>query len=236
LSVAALVVAVVVIGRTVVGTSDGSSAQPSAPATSRVLYTDDFSNPANGLFLDHQSGTAKLPPDNASAQWDYSYQDGALVAHVSPPIMPLSGRLIGGSARAANRLTGDFAFEVKARATQSPAHAVYGLRYFPGSREFGFGIQPSQKSYQLWEIFQPPILAARSNTIAPGGEENLLRLEVRASSVRLFVNGQEVDSRQDEAFGARPASAGLFFDTTAAPADGAVEIRYAAFKVYAIGS
>ena len=153
-----------------------------------------------------------------------------------PPSMPLAGRLIGGSARALNRVTGDFAFEVRAKATRSPMNAVYGLRYFPGSREFGFGVQPGQKSYQFWEIFRPPLLAAQSAAIAPDDSENVLRIEVRGSVARLFANGQMLDSLQDEAFGVRPASVGLFFDSSAAPAGDAVEMRYADFRVYSLGS
>jgi hypothetical protein len=235
-STAVIVLAVVLVGRTVLGPSDGSSAQSSGSRSGRLLYADDFSNAATGLFLDAQRGAAALPIDRASAQWDYAYRDGALVAHVGPPSLPLSGRVIGGAARAANRLTGDFAFEVKAKASAPAASAVYGLRYYPGNREFGFGIQPGPKSYQLWEIFQSPLLSARSFAIAPDDMENVLRLEVRGSNLGLFVNGQAIDARQDEAFGARPASIGLFFDTTGTPAGAAVEIRYTDFKVYSLNA
>src|SRR5205823_7538878 len=96
----------------------------------------------------------------------------------------------------------------------------------PGGREFGFGVQPGQKSYMLWELFQPPMLAARNTAIAADDADNFLRMEVRGSAVRLFVNGQAIDSRQDEAFGARPATVGLLFDTVAPPGSETVEIRY----------
>ncbi|HVA23802.1 MAG TPA: hypothetical protein VMW62_05360 [Chloroflexota bacterium] len=230
------VIAVVLAGRALMGRLDSGPGQSSAPASGRLLYADDFSNPAKGLFLDHQKGKASLPADRASAAWDYAYQGGELVAHVGPPSLPLAGRVIGGSARALNRVTGDFAFEVRARATRSPANAVYGLRYFPGSREFGFGIRPGQKSYQFWEIFRPPLLAAQTTAIAPDESDNVLRLEVHGNTLRLFANGQMLDSVQDDAFTARPASVGLFFDTAAAPTGESVEMRYSDFKVYSLGS
>jgi hypothetical protein len=229
------VAAVVFAGRMVLGGTGSSTRPGSGPAAGQPIYADDFSNPANGVFLDAQRGTATLPADRATAQWDYGYSGGALVAHVSPPSLPLNGRVIGGEARAANRLSGDFAFEVKAQATKAAGQAVYGLRFFPGSRDFGFGVWPGQKSYQLWEIFQPALLAARSSAIAAGNGQNTLRMEVRAGAVRLFINGQPVDDRQDDAFAVRPASVGLFFDTIAAPGDETVEIRYTEFKVYSLG-
>jgi hypothetical protein len=235
-SVLVVIVAIVLVGRMLLGVTSSGSGQAVAPGPGRLLYSDDFSNPAAGLFLNQQSGTGTLPSDRTTAHWDYVYQDGALVAHVGAPSQPLSGRLIGGSARSANRLMGDFAFELRASATRSAATAVYGLRYFPGSREFGFGAQPGQKSYQFWELFQPPLRAVRSGAVAPDDQENYLRMEVRGTAVRLFINGQVVDDLQDDAFGARPASVGLFFDTSGSPLDAAVEIRYTDFKVYALGS
>jgi hypothetical protein len=235
-SIVVVVVAVVLIGRAVLGNLDGSAGQSAKPAAGRLLYADDFSNPAKGLFLDRQRGTASLPADHDSAQWDYAYQDGELVAHVSAPSAPLSGRVIGGSAKALNRVTGDFAFEVRAKATKAAANAIYGLRYFPGDREFAFGIQAGQKTYQFWEIFRPPLLAAQSAAVAPEGADNVLRMEVRGSVVRLFANGQMLDSLRDDAFAVRPASVGLFFDSSAAPAGDTVELRYAGFKVYSLGS
>lgn len=228
------IAAVVLAGRMVIGLTDSGSRQAGAPGA-RQVFADDFSNPANGLFLDGQRGTATLPGDRASAQWEYSYQNGGLLAHVAAPSLPLNGRVIGGEARAANRLSGDFAFEVKAKATKSASQAVYGLRLYPGSRDFGFGVWPGQKSYQLWEIFQPALIAARSSSITTGEGDNVLRMEVRGNGIRLFINGQPVDDRQDDAFVTRPASVGLFFDTTASPGDNPVEIRYTDFKVFSLG-
>src|SRR5579862_3153276 len=219
LTTTVVAIAVVVFAGRMVLAGAGGSRVGSSPAAGQQVYADDFSNPASGMFLDAQTGTATLPSDRASAQWDYGYKDGALVAHVSPPSLPLNGRVIGGEARAANRLSGDFAVEVKARATKAAGQAVYGLRLFPGSRDFGFGVWPGQKSYQLWEIFQPALLAARSTAIAANDAVNTLRIELRGGALRLFVNGQPVDDRQDEAFATRPASVGVFFDSVAAPGD-----------------
>src|SRR5579883_294721 len=225
--------AVLGIGRFILASS-GSAAEQAASGSGRLLYSDDFSNVATGLFLGRQDGTASLPGDRASAKWDYAYQDGALVAHVGPPSVPLAGRLIGGSARAANPVLGSFAVEVKARATASPDHAVYGLRYFPGGRDFAFGIRPQDKTFQVWEIFKPPILSASNPVIEPAGADNLLRMEVRGASIRLFVNGQPLRALQDDAFGARPTSVGIFFDTTGSPTDPAVEVRYTEFKIFSL--
>jgi hypothetical protein len=235
-SLVAVVVAVVFVGRSMLARVDAGAGQSSAAAPGQLLYADEFTNPAKGLFLERQSGTSSLPADRASAQWDYAYQNGELVAHVGPPSLPLAGRLIGGSARGLNPLTGDFAFEVRARATRAPGSAVYGLRYFPGGRDFGFGIEPSGKRYKLWEVFRPPLLAAQSDAIASDDAENVLRLEVRGSALRLLVNGRAVDSLRDQAFGARPAAVGLFFDSTAPPGGDSVEVRYRDFRVYSLGS
>jgi hypothetical protein len=227
-------VAIVVVAGRMVLLGAGGSGRLSSPAAGQQVYADDFSNPSGGLFLDGQSGIGTLPSDRASARWDYGYRDGALVAHVGPPTLPLNGRVVGGEARAANQLSGDFAFEVKARATNGAGQAVYGLRLFPGSRDFGFGVWPGQKSYELWEIFQPALVAARSTAIAADEGANTLRMEIRGAGVRLFVNGQAIHERQDEAFATRPAAVGLFFDTIAAPGYQPVEIRYTDFKVYSL--
>ncbi len=236
LVLAAVAAAVVLIGRTILTGAPLGSSQASAPAATKLVYSDDFSNAAGGLFLDRQMGTAKLPPDGITSQYDYAYQDGMLISHITAPTGYLAGRVIGTTARAANRLSGDFAVEVRARAGRPSASAIYGLRFIPGSREFGFAVRPSQKSYQLWEIFQPPFVAARSSQVAADEQENLLRLEVRGNSLRLFVNGQEVDGRDDAAFAPRPASVGVFFGTVAAPNEPPVTVNFTSFKVYAVGS
>ncbi|HLY64586.1 MAG TPA: hypothetical protein VKU60_03540 [Chloroflexota bacterium] len=231
---AALLVAVVLAGRTLLGGLDGGSGQSAVTGGERLLYADDLSGLMPRLFPDQQQGTATLPADGAAARWDYAYQDGALVAHVSPASASLGGRVIGGSAQAAFPMTGDFAFEVKAQATSSAASAVFGLRYFPNGREFGIGLQPAHQSYQLWELFKPPLRSAQSAAIE-AEQPNTVRLEVRRAALRLFVNGQQVDALQDQAFGGRPASVGLFFDTSAGPGEAPVEVRYTDFRVYSLG-
>ena len=236
LGMTVVVVAVVVLaGRFILASSDGGASQTPA-GSGRLLYSDDFTNVATGLFLGRQEGTAYLPEDRASAKWDYGYQDGALVAHVGPPTVPLGRRLIGGSARAANPVLGSFAVEVKARATASPDLAVYGLRYFPGGRDFAFGIRPNEKTFEVWEVLKPPMLSASNPVIEPPSVDNLLRLEVRGAAIRLFVNGQPLRALQDDAFAARPASVGVFFDTTGSPNDPPVEVRYTEFRVFSLGS
>ncbi|HEX6511870.1 MAG TPA: hypothetical protein VF157_06205 [Chloroflexota bacterium] len=228
-----LLAGVVLAGRALLASPDSRGGAVNGGA-SQLLYADDFSDPAKGVFPAQQAGTARLPEDGVTAPWSYSYEDGALVARVGPPSGPLSRRVIGGSARAPNRLTGDFAVEVRARASASAASAVYGVRYFPGDREFGFGLQPGQGSYAAWELFKPPLATGQSKAIARDQEENWLRLEVRDSGARLLVNGRMLDSLRQDAFGLRPASVGLFFDAVGAPSDGAVEIRYTDFRVYSL--
>ena len=235
-SLLVVIVAVLLAGRALLARLDNGGGPSSKPIAGRVLYADDFSSPAKGMFLDHQQGNARLPGDNASARWDYGYANGELVAHVSPPSVPLAGRVIGGAARALNRVTGDFAVEVRARAASPAANAVYGIRFWPGPREFAFGIEPSQKRYMLWEIFRPALLAAASPAVAPDGADNLLRLEARGSGVRLFADGQLLDSFQDDALGVRPAEVGLFFDSVAPPAGDSVEVRYTAFRVFSLAA
>ncbi len=227
-ALAATVAAVLIAGRIILAPAPDAG---QASSSERLVYSDDFSDPSRGLFLGRQDGTATLPGDRASAKWDYTYRDGSLVAHVSPPSVPLNGRLIGGSARSANPLTGNFAVEVRARATANVEHAVLGLRLYPGGRDFAFGLRPSSKTYEVWEIFKEPMLSAQNPVI---DSENLLRLEVRGASLRLSINGQPLRALQDEPFGARPASVGVFFDTTAAPGEDPVEIRYSDFKVFAL--
>ena len=234
-SLLAVVAGVVIAGRALFGGLD--SVSPTArPVAGRLLFADDFSTPAKGLFLDHQRGSAVLPGDRDTAQWSYDYRDGELVAHVSPPSAPLGDRVIGGSAHALNHVTGDFAVEVRARATAGPASAVYGLRFYPGQREFAFGLEPGQKRWMLWEIFRPPLLAATSSAVAPDEADNLLRMEVRGSAIRLFANGQLLDSLQDGAFAVRPADVGLFFDSVAQPLGDTVELRYSAFRVFSLAA
>ena len=217
-------------GRAVLATQ---SANPASTAPGRVLFADDFSNPAAGLFPIHGQDVASLPGDHATAQWEYNYQDGALIGDVGAPSLPLNGRLIGGSARSPQRVMGDFAVEVTGQAVRNAAAAVYGLRFF-GGREFGFGLLPGKSTYELWEIFRPPLVQGQSAAIAAPDQPNFLRMEVRGNAVRLLANGQAMDSVQDDGFGTRPVSVGVFFDTSASPGEDTVEIRFTDFKVYSL--
>jgi len=72
----------------------------------------------------------------------------------------------------------------------------------------------------IWDL---PFLSEGAKTAILGG-----------NAMRLFINGQEIDGRQDEAFGVRPASVGVLFDTRAMPNEAPVEIRFRDFKVYSL--
>ena len=146
-------------------------APPIAPRVGALLRADDFSNPAQGLFRDAQTGTGQVTLSdgrgaNYNYRWQYGYQDRSLVLKLPGPYPdPANQAILGVGAVAADRLNADFAVEVVASVTKSPNVALYGLRYIlaPGDSYF-FRIGRDGASFELWSEQGPTSLGGGRTT------------------------------------------------------------------------
>ena len=212
-----------------------------APSPGRLLSSDDFSDPARGLFLNNQRGTGRLtvsPGATHPFDWDYAYAGGALIGHVRGPY-PESGYWFGREVEPADsRMFGDFAVEARARATRSPDEAEYAVGYDPTpSSAYRFLVTPGVQRYRVhWLQERRNLAVGRSSAVNPGAGENLLRIEVRGDTLRCFINGQEVDRVQHVGLAARGGSVRIgFYALSGGPlVDGDVEVRFTEFRVYSL--
>lgn len=205
----------------------------------RLLRSDDFSDPARGLFLDNRRGINRgSTPSGVSyaIPWEYGYADGALVVRVRGPYPPNPDRsLIGVNAAAADAVQGDFAAEVLVQAKKSPGAARYGfeLPVTQSTVYYSFLIRPGDGSYFV-TYQQRALRDSRSTAINRGKEENLLRVEVRGSSARVVVNGQQVAEFQHDGLSSLEGSVRLRAHIGAEPEEAEVEVRFKDFKIYSL--
>ena len=177
----------------------GASALGEDQATSpeKLLRSDDFSDPAKGLFQDNRQGIDRVIfSDGTSAQyrWEHGYAEKALVARIKGPYPknPDQGVLDWG-AGAAGKVLDDFAVEVRAKAVKSPSQVRYGLEYWfpdpariPGSQAGGyrlftdsyrFFVDPGIGRYGIqWEKENRSFASGRTRALKSDGGENLLRV------------------------------------------------------------
>ncbi|MBI4216482.1 MAG: hypothetical protein HY687_03725 [Chloroflexi bacterium] len=171
--------------------------------------TDDFSDPAKGLFPDKQHGTVNRvsPVDgkNYSFQWSYGYEDGALVGRSKgyyPETMPGAANWI---APAAGKMSQDFAVQVHAQVTKGTGQTGCLIRYDLGSDgHYQFGIFPDEQWYEVRRSNLGPDLAGgKSNAIKMGSGDNEMRLELQGDTLRAYVNGQLLASIRNEGLAQR---------------------------------
>jgi class 3 adenylate cyclase len=222
-----------------------SVAQPSPkPATSetgRPLRSDDFSDPARGLFTNNVQGIGRITGDGSAPldfQGNYAYQNGAMVAKLIGD-HPGGDRAVFSRMLLANdRLTEDFAVEVRARITSSPNATRFGLQYALSQADFfTFTIFPGTTGYNISRTAnqQAQLLAAgRSSAMRPPREDNLLRIQVRGNTVRLFINGQEVGLATHESLGKRDGQVALNIAANGPLDNRTAEVEFRDFKVFAL--
>ncbi len=232
-----------------VGADSARTAQgdngPQLGSQGKLLHSDDFSDPAKGLFLDKQRGTTRgMLSDNTPFEflWEYGYADKSLQVRLkSPSLAPnpaVQGRRFYQGAGGADKiLSGDFAVEVRARVTKSVAQANYSIDYVlsgedryqfvvaPSAQRHGISLGPQQRNFMSTD---------RNSAINRGGEENQLRMEVRGDTIIIFVNGQQLDKGQHEGLKRRGGTIELVAGMAGPPDDGEVEVRFTDFKAYAL--
>lgn len=207
----------------------------------KLLSADDFSDPAKGLFLDNRSGTGSYtsPPTKVTIEylWEYLYGNKELIARLGTSYPQGWGSWFFWSADASGKVfEADFAAEVRARATKSAGQSFYGIRYLlAGDDYYTAMVVPGTGTYLInWAGGAGNLAAALSPALGRGGDENRLRIEVHGDTLRLFINGREVDRVQHEGLARRPGTLGVLWGMTDPPADGEVELRFDDFKVFAL--
>jgi len=205
----------------------------------RLQSSDDFSDPARGLFLNNQRGTGRFTPTGSSLphsyEWDYGYAGGSFVGHVRGP-NPQPGCSFGPTAEATDsKMFGDFAVEARVGATRSPDGAEYAVAYFPTPNAvYRWTVAPGTQRYRVFGENRN-LQVGRSTAVRPGAEENLLRMEVRGDTMHGFINGQEAARVQHAGLAVRGGAIRIGFFALCGPlADGDVEVRFTDFKVYAL--
>jgi hypothetical protein len=211
-------------------------------ASARLLRSDDFSDPARGLFADNQRLTGRaVGAGGQEFQYDYGYRNGSLVGKILGPYPDgVENVVLTAFAPATGLVPGDFAVEVTARAASSPNAAGYGIQII-AAREalYTLEVRPSDGFYRLFpQIAQPrrAPLSGRSPAIARGPQDNQLRLEARGDTVIVYANGQELGQVQDERLAGRPVGVRLAWTMYRPPAAGDLEVRFRDFKIFSIGS
>lgn len=235
-----------VLGADSAGTTQGDNG-PQVGSTVRLLHSDDFADPAKGLFLDKQRGITRgmLGGDTPfEFVWEYGYANKSLEVRLnSPSPAPNPGtqgrRFYHGAAETDKILSGDFAVEVRARATKSVEQATYSIDYvLSGEDRYQFVVAPSVQRHgiSLGPQHRNFMSNDRNSTISRGGEENQLRMEVRGDTMAIFVNGQELDKGRHDGLRRRGGTVELVAGMSGPPEDGEVAVRFTDFKVYALAS
>jgi hypothetical protein len=214
-------------------------APPLPPAPGRLIRSDDFGDPATGLFRDNQEGTAQAAFSNGLTgryQWRYGYEDRALVARLLGPYPDNPDQaILGIAASAADKQHEDFEVEVTGQATSSPEVALYGLRYTTTDDSYFYRVTRDAGAYDLWSEKDRKLLSGgRTAALRRAGQPNQLRLEVRGDTIRVFANGQLLDQARHDGLARRGGQLHLFFEMAGPPSAGSVEVRFTDFKVYAL--
>lgn len=170
--------------------------------------------------------------------WESRYGDGALIVRVTGPSPqgPEVARPHQGVA-AADRVFGDFAAEVRARATVSVERARYGIDYVLSADDrYRLEIAPANQTYgiSLGPLRRNFMASDRSSAVSQGEVENHLRVEVRGRTLTAFVNGVEVDRGEHEGLGRRGGSIELVVGLYRPAEEAAVEVHFSNFRVYSL--
>lgn len=215
---------------------------PGASSTGRLLFADDFSDPARGLFPTNQQGAARITGDGSAPldfQGSYAYQGGALVGRLIGDHPGGERAVFGRTLLASGTVSEDFAVEVRGRVTGSPNVARFGVQFVVGgpAEFFTFSIHPGAAAFNISRTANQvaqSLTAGRTTAMRPPPEDNLLRVEVRGDTARLFVNGQEAGLARHESFGKRGGQLGLNMAATGQLINRTAEVQLREFKVFAL--
>jgi class 3 adenylate cyclase len=218
-----------------------SAASPAAGQ--RVLSADDFDNPNQRKFNESRSGAERssAPGPAVDYTWEYHYENGMLVSSIKPGPWPagLARSNLGLVMPSTDRVQGDLAVEITARATQLSEQARYGIGIDHGGDDvLTFTVSPAETQYLA--VYgrrldsRQQLASGRSDAIHPGDQENHLRVEIQGGRVRFLINGEEVGQAQHPRPQSSPGSVGLLAVQvgTGTPPD--VEVRFDAYRVYSL--
>ena len=214
---------------------------PVAASAGRLLFADDFSDPSRGVFRNNLEGIGRITGDGSAPldfQGNYSYHRGALVGRLVGD-HPGGERTVFGRMLLANeRVLEDFAVEVRARITTSPNVTRFGIQFLAAQGEFfTFTIHPGLTAFNISRTLNQQaqaVTSGRTTAMRPPGEDNLLRVEVRGDTARIFVNGQEAGLTRHESLAKRGGQVGLNMAAAGQLANRASEVEFRDFKVFAL--
>jgi hypothetical protein len=201
-----------------------------------VLRADDFSDPARGLFPNDQRGVGRVIAEGGTQfeyRWSFTYRDGALVGRLTgaPPEGVRSP--FGRALMAVDKLFDDFAVEVRGTIASSSEQTRFGVRYLPtASLSISFMLLPGATRYVVTHGLNQQLQtlsSGRSLALQPPDQDNLLRVEIRGDTARMFVNGQETARVQHEALARRGGLIGLIVVTVPPLENKAAEVRFRDF-------
>jgi len=172
-------------GGTFLGLFSSQTAQPSS--AQGILFTDDFSNTNSGW--DRQRTTDGIT----------DYDNGHFLIQIDQPDSDFF-------ANPSKNFT-DVRVEVEAYRESGDLDNNYGVicRY-QGQNDFYTGMISSDGYYGIFKVKggEYTLLGmdsmAKSPAIKPDSEKNLIRLDCKGSNLTLYVNGVQLDTRQDADF------------------------------------
>jgi hypothetical protein len=224
---------------TIPGPGGPPASGETGPTPWTLLRSDDFSNPARGLFFDDRRGTTRLtfgPGEVHEFGWEFRYVEGSFAGFILGPHPDrTTPTWLGAAAEAVDKVFDDFAAEVRVRGIRSPGQTIYGIRYRVSPEEsYTLQVRPVDRWYRiLWQSGGDHVLSSgNSSVINSGNEENHLRIEVRGDTLTAFANGQIIDRARHEGLVRRGGNIFLNWAMTGPPADQQVEVRFTDFKVY----
>jgi hypothetical protein len=117
--------------------------------------------------------------------------------------------------------------------TGTAARASYGLRYWFAPDDFyALWVTPAKGMVGVWSAREGRWLSQHvSEAIPPDAETNLMRLEFRADTLMVSLNGQQVDQMQRDDLRRRGGSFQLGSGAPEPLPDGDVDVRYTDFRV-----
>lgn len=220
------------------------AASPAAsPAVNGVISADSFDNPNQRKFRETRSGSDRAPAVGGAfieLNWDYRYDQGELltVMRTRWPQNVQRGNA-GMIVESTDRIQGDVAIEITARATKLPDQARYGFGLDYGGEDLlTFTVSPSESGYlsafgRRLDARQQ-VVSGRSDAIQAGNQPNRLRLEKRGGALRYLVNGQEVGQAPHPKPSLGVANVELYTVQTAPGPGPELEVRFDDYRVLSL--
>jgi hypothetical protein len=196
-------------------------AQIPAPKSGKILFQDDFSQPANGWMA--------LKTDYA----EFGYLDGEYRILLNKPDFNTYSLL-------PKQTFENFSVEVDVRLAAGPANGVFGIlcraeaneqtvqkAYVFAIRADGFYAIMKRTSPTFWDAIA---YGKESKAIKPGNAVNHVRADCSGATLTLYVNGEKLLEKTDAAF--KTGQVGLA--VTSQPKSDPIEVRFDNFAVHAV--